>query len=394
MTAPGVPVRYRCIWTPFDDEMREAMLRPTPGPVYYDGPEGAAFEAEAAASLGVGHAVAVCSGTTALYVAMVAMGIGPGDDVICPASAYLAAAECTINVGARPVYCDVLEDTANADIRTVERAVTPRTRAIVVVHTYGHPVDMDPIMDMARCRGIFVIEDLAHAMGGRYRGRPLGSIGDMAFTSFARKGVTVAGQGGMAFTSDPEWARRMARLRRHGWAQGEPSGRTVEVVGFNYTLSECLAAVGRVSLRRLNTTNAARRANAERYTHGLASRGVPVRTPVEMAWATHAWLHYVIRAPHRDALIGFLRTRGIEAGIHYKHPVYRQPAYIARTGEDPGPRPVTDGIATEIVTLPSHPNMGDGVDYVTDQIAEFYQRLAPGGVSDETRFRDAAARGE
>ncbi|HEV2282180.1 MAG TPA: DegT/DnrJ/EryC1/StrS family aminotransferase [bacterium] len=374
MGKTAAPVLYRCLWTPFDDEMRDAMLRPTPGPEYYDGPEVEAFEREAAAYLGVAHAAGVSSGTTALHLVMLAMGIGPGDEVVCPANGYLAAPECTLHVGATPVYCDVLDDTANLDAVTVERVLTPRTKAVVAVHTYGHPVDMDPLMDLARRRGMFVIEDLAHAFGARYKGRPVGSIGHAAFTSFARKGVTVAGQGGMAFTPEPEWARRMTLLRRHGWEPGSEYRSRIALVGFNHTLSESLAAVGRVSLARLDRDNAVRRANALRYTEGLRrfnARGAAVRPPVERPYASHAWLHYVVRTSRRDELIAFLRQRGIEAGIHYKHPVYREPAYVARTGVDPGPRPVADRIVSEIMTLPSHPDMGDGIDYVLGQLAEF-----------------------
>jgi dTDP-3-amino-3,4,6-trideoxy-alpha-D-glucose transaminase len=370
----SVPVKYRCMWTPFDAEMREAMLRPTPGPVYYDGPEVEAFEREAAAYLGVARGVGVSSGTTALYLTMLAMGIGPGDEVVCAANGYVSGAECAINAGATPVYCDVLDATMNLDVATVEPELSPRTKAIVAVHLYGHPVDMDPIMELARRRGLFVIEDLAHALGGRYKGRPLGSIGHAGFTSFARKGVTVAGQGGMAFTSEPEWARRIVLLRRHGWERGYAYRSRIALVGWNHTLSESLAAVGRVSLSRLDRYNGIRRANALRYTEGLASLGLKDAAPVEMPWATHAWFHYVIRSPRRDDLVAFLRTRGIEAGIHYKHPVYREPAYIARTGGDPGQRPVADRIVSETVTLPSHPDMGDGIDYVLDQVGEFYGR--------------------
>jgi dTDP-4-amino-4,6-dideoxygalactose transaminase len=369
-------VRYRTVWTPFDAEMRDAMLRPTPGPLYYDGPEVEAFEREMAALLGTAHAVGVASGTAALHLAMLALRLGPGDEVIVPANAYLAAAECTLQVGARPVYCDVLDETANLDIRTVEPVLTPKTKAIAIIHTYGHPVDMDPLVQLARRRRIFLIEDAAHALGGKYKGRMLGTIGDVGVTSFARKGVTVAGQGGMVFTTDGTLARRMVQLHRHGWDRGDAYRGDVHAVGFNYTLSETLAAVGRVSLRRLEANNRMRAANARRYSEGLARRGVPARPFAVMPWAEHAWLHYVVRVPARDALMTFLRQRGIEAGIHYRHPVYRSPAYIARSGEDPGPRPVTDRLIEEIVTLPSHPDMGDGVDYVMDRMAEFYAREA------------------
>jgi len=370
--AHETPVRYRTTWTPFDDAMREAMLRPTPGPVYYDGPEGDAFEQEMAAYVGVAHGVAVSSGTAALFVAMLAAGIGPGDEVIVPANGYVSAAECALNVGARPVYADVLEDTANLDVRTIEPHLSARTRAIVVIHTYGQAADLDPILDLARRRGILVIEDVAHALGGAYRGRRLGGLGDLAFVSFARKGVTVAGQGGMALTDNPDWARRMVQLRRHGWDRDDVYRSAVAVVGFNFTLNECQAAVGRVSLSRLDAHNAARAAHAARYTAGLAARGTPARPFVVAPWATHAWLHYVVRVPRRDELLAFLRRRGIECAIHYKQPVYRLPAYVARAGDDPGPRPVTDRLAHEIVTLPSHPDMGNGVEDVMDAIAEFY----------------------
>jgi dTDP-4-amino-4,6-dideoxygalactose transaminase len=185
--------------------------------------------------------------------------------------------------------------------------------------------------------------------------------------------VTVAGQGGMTLTNNAEWARRMLQLRRHGWDRADVYRSGVGLVGFNFTLNESQAAVGRVSLSRLDRHNAARAANAKRYTEGLARRGVPAR-PFDIApWAKHGWLHYVVRVPRRDELLQFLRTRGIECAIHYKQPVYRLPAYIARTG-GPGPRPVTDAMAGEILTLPSHPEMGDGIGYVMDQMAEFYAR--------------------
>jgi dTDP-4-amino-4,6-dideoxygalactose transaminase len=369
----SAPVRYQTMWTPFDAEMREAMLRPTPGPVYYDGPECDAFEREMAAYLGLRHAVAVSSGTSALYVAMRALGIGPGDEVIVPANGYLSAAECTITVGARPVYCDVQEATANLDVETVEQHLSSKTRAIIVIHTYGHAVDMDPLIELARARGIYVIEDAAHALGGEYKGRRLGSIGDVGFVSFARKCVTVAGQGGMAFTNNAGWAQRMMRLRRHGWDRGDPYRGDVAIVGLNCVMNECQAAVGRVSLSRLDRHNAIRAENATRYSEGIRARKLPVRPFAVMPWARHGWLHYVVRAPRRDELMDFLRTRGIECAIHYRHPVYRAPAYLAATGDDPGPRPVTDRLAEEIVTLPSHPDVGEGIDVVVDAMAAFYE---------------------
>ena len=369
-------IRYHTTWTPFDAEMRDAMLRPTPGPVYYDGPECDAFEREMATYLGIRHAVAVSSGTAALHVAMRAMEIGPGHDVICPANGYLSAAECVLNAGARPVYCDVVDSTANMDITTIEPLVTPKTKAIILIHTYGLAVDMHPIMDLARRRNIMVIEDAAHALGGEYKGRKLGTIGDLGFASFARKCVTVAGQGGMTFTNNATWADRMIRLRRHGWTRTDPYRSEVAFIGFNAVMNECQAAVGRVSLSRLDQHNAARAQNARRYTEGISTRRLPAKPFAIVPWAKHGWLHYVVRVPRRDALIDFMAARGTECAIHYRQPVYRAPAYVARAGEDPGPRPITDRLVEEIVTLPSHPEMGEGIDHVMDQMAEFYAQPA------------------
>ena len=183
--------------------------------------------------------------------------------MIVPANCYVTAAECAVNVGAKPVYCDVLESTANADMRTIEPLVTPRTKAIVPIHTYGHAVDFDPIGDLARRHGIFVIEDAAHALGGRYKGRQLGGLADIGFVSFARKCVTVAVQGGITFTNSAEWARRMAQLRRHGWDRADVYRSSVHLVGFNFTLNEGQAAVGRVSLSRLDRHRAVRAAHAD-----------------------------------------------------------------------------------------------------------------------------------
>jgi len=350
------------------------MLRPTPGPVYYDGPEGEAFEREVAAYVGMGHGVAVSSGSAALLIALLALGIGSGDEVICPANAYIAVPESVIHTGAAPKYADVLEATANVDLTTIKPHLTARTKAIIVIHNYGHPVDMDPIQSLAKSRGIAIVEDAAHALGGSYKGRRLGSLSDISFASFARKCVSVAGQGGMSFTSNPEWATAMHQYRRHGWNPADAYRSTVGRIGYNFTLNESNAAVGRVSLRRLDAHNAARAANAAYYTGAIGARRLPLRPLDVMPWAKSGWLHYVVRAPRRDALVEALEREGIEASVHYRDPVYRLPVFLERTGEDPGPRPVTDQLARQIVSLPSHPDMGErDLDAVLDAIAAFYR---------------------
>jgi dTDP-3-amino-3,4,6-trideoxy-alpha-D-glucose transaminase len=279
-----------------------------------------------------------------------------------------------IHTGARPKYADVLESTANVDVSTIEPHLTSRTKAIIVIHMYGHPVDMDPVLELARARGLYVIEDAAHALGGSYKGRPLGSLSDISFASFARKCVSVAGQGGMSFTSHPEWATAMYQYRRHGWNPADAYRSTVGRIGYNFTLNESNAAVGRVSLKRLEAHNAARARNADAYTRSIAARGLPLRPFDVMPWAKSGWLHYVVRAPRRDELVAALERDGIEASVHYRDPVYRLAVFLARTGDDPGPRPVTDRLAREIVSLPSHPDMGArDLDAVLDAVATFYR---------------------
>ena len=367
----SAPTRYQVTWTPFDDEMRQALLRPAPGPIHYDGPEVEAFEAEAAAYLGVDHAVAVASGTAALHLALLAAGVGPGDEVLMPANAYVALPECALQLGAQPIYCDVREDTANPDAELLEPLVSERTRAILVIHYFGNPVDMDPILKLARERDLFVIEDAAHALGGEYKGRKLGTLGDIGFTSFARKIIHVAGQGGMVFSGRAELADRMRRLRKHGWELGI-SGTRISELGYNYSFSECLAAVGRVGLSRIEQYWQERERNALRYSRGLAERGVPARPFADSPWGRHGRLHYVVRVPQRDELQSYLAARGIACKVHYRQPIYRLPYYLDRSGSDPGPRPVTDRLAQEMLTLPSHPDIGDGVDDIIDTIAEFF----------------------
>ena len=368
----SAPIRHRVTWTPFDEEMREALLRPAPGPIHYDGPEVAAFEAEAAAYLGTDHAVAAASGSAALHLALHALGIGPGDEVLMAANAYVALPECTLQLGAEPVYCDVREETANPDRELLEPLLSNRTRAILIIHYFGNPVDMDPILELARERDLFVVEDVAHALGGEYKGRKLGTLGDIGFTSFARKIIHVAGQGGMAFSGRAELADRMRRLRKHGWELGDEERTRITELGYNYSFSECLAAVGRVGLARIERYWRERERNARRYSRGFAERGLPARPFRDAPWGRHGRLHYVVQVSERDRLKDYLAERGIECKVHYRQPVYRLPYYLERSGRDPGPRPVTDRLAGEMLTLPSHPDMGDGVDEVLDTMAAFY----------------------
>ncbi|MGQ0568888.1 MAG: DegT/DnrJ/EryC1/StrS family aminotransferase [Armatimonadota bacterium] len=359
--------------TVIDDEIRETVLRVLERTPYYAGPETAAFEAELAAYCGVGYGVAANSGTSCLLLALLARGVGPGDEVILPTNTFVSVPECVLFVGATPVLTDVEPD-GNVSRSIVERHLTSRTRAIVPVHMFGHPVDMDPLMELATARDLFVIEDAAHALGARYKGRRVGSLGHVGFFSFAGKSITVCGQAGMAVTGDANLAAEMSTRRVHGWQQRVGNvWHVAEKMGLNLRTSELLSAIGRVNLRKLDRWTAARASHAARYTASLSVGPAPVVLPATRADQEPGWLHYVIRAPRRDALRAHLDSRGIDTSIHYPVPFHRQPAFHT-LAPDPAVFPEAEAMAADMLTLPSHPWMTtDEVDYVAGAILDFYR---------------------
>lgn len=357
-----------------DDEVRKTVLEVLERTPYYAGPETAAFEDEVSAYCGTRRGVAANSGTSCLLLALMARGIGPSDEVIVPANTFVSVPECVRFLGATPVFTDVEPD-GNISRAIVERHLSARTKVIIPVHMFGHPVDMDPILALARARDLYVIEDAAHALGARYKGRRAGSLGDVGFFSFAGKSITVCGQAGMAVTHDAGLADTMAGLRVHGWNQKVGNvWHAAERLGLNLRTSELQSAIGRVHLRRLDEWTAARTRHAARYTARLAQDGAPVTLPSTRPDQEPGWLHYVIRAPRRDALKRYLLDQGIETGIHYPIPLYRQPAFRSPAA-DPSTFPITEAMAEDMLTLPSHPWMtDDDVDAVAGAIARFYQR--------------------
>lgn len=359
--------------TVIDDEVRETVLRVLERTPYYAGPETSAFESEVATYCGVGHGVAANSGTSSLLLALLARGIGAGDEVIVPTNTFVSVPECVLFVGATLVLTDVEPD-GNMSRSIIERHLTPRTQAIIPVHMFGHPVDMDPIMDLARARGLFVIEDAAHALGAAYKKRRAGSLGHVGFFSFAGKSITVCGQAGMAVTADGDLAASMASRRVHGWSQKVGNvWHAAERLGLNLRTSELLSAIGRVNLRRLDGWTAARASNAARYTTRLADGRVPLTLPATRPDQQPGWLHYLVRGPRRDALRAFLHDRGIDTQIHYPLPLHRQPAFQPFA---PGPAafPVAEAMVADMVTLPSHPWMTpDEIDAVADAVIQFYR---------------------
>jgi dTDP-4-amino-4,6-dideoxygalactose transaminase len=319
--------------------------------VFIKGREVALFEEEFAAFCGAKACVGVGNGTDALYLTLRALGIGPGDDVITVANTFIATAEAVSLTGASPVFVDVRPDTLGIDPEQVENAISSRTRALLPVHLYGHPCDMDRLTAIARARGLKVVEDAAQAHGAAWRGRRTGVLGDAAcFSFYPGKNLGAYGDGGAVVSDDAELVRRVRMLADHG----RQSKYEHCIEGVNSRLDTLQAAVLRVKLRHLESWNEARRASARAYARSLAGSGL--KLPAEADGAMSAWHLYVVRTPQRDALMAHLKREGIEAGIHYPRPLHRQKPY-EKMGWGDGSFPVTEAAAAEILSLPLYPEV-------------------------------------
>lgn len=341
----------RAAYRELRDEIDESIARVLEGGVYVLGDEVEAFESEFALACGARHAVGVASGLDALHLALCAMEIGPGDEVIVPSNTFIATWLAVSRCGAVPVAVEPCPDTGNLDPLRIEAAITARTRAIVPVHLYGQPADMDPILAIARRHDLRVLEDAAQAHGARYKGRPVGAIGDAAAWSFyPGKNLGAMGDGGAVTTGDENLARRIRLLRNYGSRVKYEH----EIQGFNSRLDAMQAAVLRVKLARLPQWNERRRALAARYLQRLAGSGVGL--PAVPAWAEPVWHLFVVRHPRRDGLRERLARAGVETLIHYPIPPHRQRAYA---GEPCAARqlPVADRLASEVLSLPIGPHV-------------------------------------
>ena len=315
------------------------------------GDQVAAFEQEFARYVDAAEAVAVNTGTSALHLALLAAGIGPGDEVITVPFTFVATVAAIGYTGARAVFVDIDPATFTMDVTQIEQAITSRTKAILPVHLYGHPADMDPILDVARRHGLIVIEDACQAHGAEYKGRRVGSIGLVgAFSFYPGKNLGACGEGGMAVTSDPECARTMRMLR--DWGQDRKYHHALK--GFNYRMEGLQGSILRVKLRHLDAWTEARRAHARGYASQLA--GAEVTTPTEQPWARHVYHVYAIRTSSREALQRTLLANGVQTGIHYPIPVHLQPAY-ADLGYREGQFPQAERAAAEVLSLPMYPEL-------------------------------------
>ena len=320
------------------------------------GPEGAAFERELAAALGAGEAVAVANGTDAIHLALRALGVGAGDEVVTSSISAAFTGLAVLQAGARPVFVDVDPRTLNLDPEAVAHALTPRTRALLPVHLYGHPADMTPLLALARERGLEVLEDSCQAHGALHEGRPVGTLagrrGLGALSFYPTKNLGGLGDGGAVLTNDSSLAARLRQLRNGG----QSDRYRHEVAGVNSRLDELQAALLRVGLRHLPAWTERRRTLAAFYTRELEGCGVEL--PREQPYARAVFHLFVIRHPRRDALMAALHRRGVGTLIHYPIPLHLQPAF-ASLGGKPGDHPVAERASAEILSLPLYPELTD-----------------------------------
>jgi dTDP-4-amino-4,6-dideoxygalactose transaminase len=363
-------------YVPLRQEILEAITRVCDSQRFIMGPEITALERELASLIGVGHAVAVSSGTDALLLALMTLGIGAGDEVVTTTYSFFATAGAVVRVGARPVLVDIDPDTCNIDPRAIEAAITPRTRAIMPVHLYGLSADMDPILETAARHGIPVVEDAAQAIGSTYHGRPAGGMGTLGcFSFFPSKNLGAFGDAGLLTTNDPELARRAALLRVHGM---EPRYYH-HLVGGNFRMDAIQAAVLRVKAPHLEVWTEARRLNAARYASLFAAAGLSDRVVLPQAppGCRHIFNQFVIRVPHRDGLKAFLDARGIGNEIYYPVPFHLQTCF-ASLGHTRGAFPHAEQAADQTLAIPIYAELSiEQQRTVVSAIAEFLETTAP-----------------
>ncbi len=364
MTIPLVDLKAQ--YLSIKDEIDAAIQRVVDSTSFILGPDVRAFEEEFARFCGVQHAVGVDSGTAALHLAFLACGIGPGDEVITTPHTFIATIGMLGRVGARPVFVDIDPQTYNIDPTRIEAAITERTKAIMPVHLYGQPAEMDSILEIADRHGLKVIEDAAQAHGAEYKGRRAGSMGHVAIFSFyPGKNLGAYGDAGALVTNDGEIAEKARLLRNHG--RRDKYEHLLQ--GFNYRIDTLQAAILRAKLAHLEEWNEARRRHAATYRELLSDLDLVL--PYEPGHVRAVYHLLVVRLPERDALREHLRDRGISTGIHYPIPLHLQPAY-RHLGYKEGDFPATEECARQVLSLPMYPELTPTqVEEVARAIKEF-----------------------
>ncbi len=348
------------------DEIDAAIQGVLQGGQFILGPDVTKLEERVAAYCGCRYGIGVASGTDALRLTLTALEIGPGDEVITTPFTFVATANTISHCGAQPVFVDIDDRTYNLDPAAVEAAVTSRTRGLVVVHLYGQPCDMAPLMAVARCHGLFVVEDAAQAIGATYQGQRVGSFGDAGCLSFfPSKNLGAYGDGGMVVTNNAALADKVEVLRR----QGGKNKYYHEVLGFNSRLDTLQAAVLNVKLTYLESWNQRRRQAAHRYNQLLSN--LPLTTPYEQPNSCHVYHQYTIRAPERNELAAYLKDQGVATMVYYPVPLHRQPLYedtVAVCAAN------SERAALEVLSLPMSPDLATSdQEYISELIRSFFR---------------------
>lgn len=334
------------------DDIQDAIARVFETGQFVLGDEVAKFEGEFSKYVGAEHGIAVNTGTSALHLALLAAGVGPGDEVITVPFTFVATVAAIGYTGASPVFVDIDPQSFTMDPAQLEAAITPRTKAIIPVHLYGHPADMDPILAIARKHGLIVIEDACQAHGAEYKGRRVGGIGDFAcFSFYPGKNLGACGEAGMVVTGNAKYAETMRMLR--DWGQSKRYHHTMR--GFNYRMEGLQGAILRVKLRHLDAWTDARRSRAAEYERLLGSEVV---RPSEMAWARHVYHVYAIRTTDRAEMQRSLSSHGVQTNIHYPIPVHLQEAW-RELGYVVGDFPHSEKAANEVLSLPMYPELSN-----------------------------------
>ena len=346
-------------------EIEAAISRVLDSCQFVLGPEVSEFEKAFGAYCGTSECVALNSGTSALHLALLAAGIGPGDEVITTPFTFVASVAAILYAGARPVLVDIEPRTLTLDPSKIEAAITARTKAILPVHLYGHPADMDPIVELGRRHNLIVIEDAAQAHGARYKGVPVGSIGHMAcFSFYPGKNLGAYGEGGAVTTNNSEYARTVRMLR--DWGQDRKYHHLLR--GYNYRMEGFQGAVLGVKLRHLEQWTEARRHLVLQYNHLLSD--CELELPTELPGMRHVYHVYTIRSKERDRLQKVLADDGIQTGIHYPVPVHLQPAY-ADLGSGPKSFPEAEAAARQVLSLPLYPELSsEALTQVVDTVTK------------------------
>ena len=365
------------------DEMRRKALEILDSGKTFGGQETERFEVELAQHCGTRYGVTANSGTSVTMLVLDAIGVGSGDEVIMAANAYIGVLAAVVKLGATPVFVEAEADTANIAPGAAAAAITAKTRAVVPLHMYGFPCDMDAIATAAKPREVFVLEDAAHALGASYKGRPAGGLGDAGFFSFSGKMITVFSTGGAMVTGDHRLAEGVSSLRDQGRLRDEKisfirrsdaSWYDQRWIGYNMHMSEMSAALGRLQLRLLPAFTEHRRRAAAYYAKRFQDAALPLTLPPERPWANPSYLHYGMWTPKRDDLAEFLRRRQIDTGVYYPRPLHLLEPVKARYGTREGQFPVAERLCRENLALPVGPHMTDEMlAYVADSVVGFFK---------------------